>query len=98
MSVQTVTVTVGTTCNYWALPQANLDTAGSTGITVPGILSGVLFGTASAPLVLTLSLDNAYLWDIYLDFLNAEAIELKSFNPLTGGDLLALAASQGWAP
>lgn len=100
MSIVTVTSTIGTTCNYWFTPQAIVDVSGSgQGVVLPDIVQGWIYESAdNTPVVLTLQLDNAYLWDVNMTFAGAAPIVFGTFAPGSGGDLLTLLSAQGWVP
>lgn len=89
MTAVTVTSPIGATCHYWFSPQAI--EASSTGVTVPDIIQGWL----QPGQALSLSLDDAYLWDINMNFRNAPPIVFDGFAP-SDGDLLTLLSAQGW--
>lgn len=99
MALVTVTCSVGTTSHYWLSPRAVLDTASGLGIELPvgGIQHGwVTVALNGSPTVLSLQLDNSFLYDVRIESRNAPPIFFDGFNPETGGDLLELLAAQGW--
>lgn len=98
MTVVNITSTIGTTCHYTFTPQAIVDVTGSNlGLTLPDIITSWVFEvTDNTPVQLTVPLDNAYTWDVYLRFQGAPPIIFPTFNPGNGGDLLTLLTAQGW--
>jgi hypothetical protein len=98
MAVVSVTLTVQATCHYWLYPQASVDLTGL-GISLPDIVNGQVIEPADETASqLVLELDNSYLWNVDLRFLNAPPILFDGFAPGTGGDLLVLLTAQGWVP
>lgn len=96
MAVVTVTSTIAATCHYWLTPKAVEDTTGK-GISVGDIVHGWVSQNADGtPATLSLQLDNAYMWDVLMDFRGAPPIVFSGFNPGSGGDFLTLLAAQGW--
>lgn len=91
----TVTSTIGATCNYTFMPQANEDVTGL-GVTVPAMIRDVVQPDPGASKTLSVTLDNRYKWDVDLQLENAAPIVFSGFNPGSGGDLLTLLAAQGW--
>ena len=98
MTVVNVTSTIGTTCHYTLIPQAIVDVTGTDlGVVLPDTVTGWVFETTDiTPVVLTLTLDNAYIWDVYMRFQGASPIIFSTFAPGSGGDLLTLLNAQGW--
>jgi len=98
MAVVSVTLTVQATCHYWVSPQASVSLTGG-GISLPDIVSGQVIEPADETASqLVLELDNSYLWNVDLRFLNAAPVVFDGFAPGTGGDLLTLLTAQGWSP
>ena len=96
MAVVGVTLTVQATCHYWISPQASVSLTGS-GLSLPDIVSGQAIEPADETASdLVLELDNSYLWNVDLRFLNAPPILFDGFAPGQGGDLLELLTQQGW--
>lgn len=93
MADVSITMTVGIQGSFFFLPQAAIDLTGA-GITAPAPINGSLPSTAP----LDIQMDAAYLWDIYIQFKNADPIAFEGFNPGAGGDLLTLLSAQGWTP
>lgn len=98
-------VTVSTELNgnvtaHWTFsPIATEDTSTGTGISVPGIVRGWANSEGDGTIIantLSVSLDNAYLWDVDINLRNAPPIRFYGFNPGSGGDLLELLSAQGW--
>ncbi len=99
MAVVNVTLTAGVTVHYWFTPQAIFDVSAGNGVASTGIVSGWsawVDGTSEPQL--TFELDNAFQWDVSLEFRNAEPITFEGFQPGNGGDLLELLSAQGWTP
>lgn len=95
MTAVTVTVSIGTTAHYVLIPKAVEDATGL-GVTVPDIIYGWTDkGLDGAPSVLTLALDDQYVYDVDMSFRNAPPIVFKGFRP-SDGDLLTELTAQGW--
>ena len=95
MATVTVSSTIGATCHYWFTPKAREDTNGA-GVQVPNIVHGWVDEYEVGQTVLSLELDNAYLWDVNMTFQNAPPIVFEGLNVGNGGDLLGMLSAQGW--
>lgn len=95
-AIVTVTLTVGTPCDYWVSPKAMEGVTGL-GVVAPPIVHGSIAPDATGtPVTLTMTLDNGFAWNVALDFRNAPPVYFEGFQPGSGGDLLTLLAAQGW--
>lgn len=94
MALVTVTMPLDLTCHYWFWPQAVLSPSGA-GAQAPSFQEGFLYDGVTP---LSVQLDNGYLWDVQLQFRNAEPVNFQGFQPGSGGELLTLLTAQGWTP
>lgn len=97
MTVQTVTLTVGTTCQYWLTPQAIQDITGL-GVEAADIIQDwAPVDSSTGPVTIEFNLDDTFVWDIILTFKNAPPVIFNGYQPVSG-DLLQTLAAQGWTP
>lgn len=96
MTMQTVSASFETTVSYWIQPVYGLSTA--SGILESALFSGILYGSSTSAVTLSLTMDDTFLWNVRLTGQNMPLVEWFNLSVVGGGNLFALLEAGGWTP